>query len=157
MVRIIEDLAGDWRRLDERVEGLSKEIEAIARRDAGCERLISVPGIVLPKGRDFAAWLGLVPRQISTGDRTILGKISKRGNRYLRVLFVQAAWVVLIKPKSWERHGLKSWIEAAKKRLHRNVLAIALANKLARIAWSVLAHGRSFEASKLAAAVTQPA
>src|SRR5271169_4189435 len=79
----------------------------------------------------LAAWLGLVPKQISTGDRTILGKISKRGNRYLRVLFVQAAWVVLIKPKSWERHGLKPWIEAAKKRLHRNVLAIALANKLA--------------------------
>jgi transposase len=173
MVRILEDLAGDWRRLDERVEGLSKEIEAIARRDAGCDRLISVPGIgpiissaivaaigagdVFSKGRDFAAWLGLVPRQISTGDRTILGKISKRGNRYLRVLFVQAAWVVLIKPKSWERHGLKSWIEAARKRLHHNVLAIALANKLARIAWSVLAHGRSFEASKLAAAVTQPA
>jgi transposase len=47
------------------------------------------------QGRDFAARLGLVPKQISTGDRTILGKISKRGNRYLRVLFVQAAWVVL--------------------------------------------------------------
>jgi transposase len=168
MVRIIEDLAGDWRRLDERIEGLSNEIEAIARRDGGCERLISVPGIgpiissamvaaigagdVFSKGRDFAAWLGLVPKQISTGDRTILGKISKRGNRYLRVLFVQAAWVVLIKPKSWERHGLKSWIEVARKRLHRNVLAIALANKLARIAWSVLAHGRSFEARKLAEA-----
>jgi transposase len=59
-------------------------------------------GDVFSKGRDFAAWLGLVPKQISTGDRTILGKISKRGNRYLRVLFVQAAWVVLIKPKSWE-------------------------------------------------------
>jgi len=57
-----------------------------------------------------------------------------------------------IKPQSWERHGLKSWIEAAKKRLHRNVLAIALANKLARIAWSVLARGRVFEASKLHAA-----
>ena len=55
---------------------------------------------------------------------------------YLRVLFVQAAWVVLIKPKIWERHGLKPWIEAARKRLHYNVLAIALANKLARIAWS---------------------
>ena len=65
---------------------------------------------------------------------------------HLRVLFVQAAWVVLIKPQSWERHGLKPWIEAAKKRLHRNVLAVALANKLARIAWSVLARGRSFEA-----------
>ena len=73
-----------------------------------------------------------MPKQISTGDRTILGKISRRGNRYLRVLFVQAAWVVLIRPKTWERHGLKPWIEAAKKRLHHNVLAIALANKLAR-------------------------
>ena len=109
------------------------------------------------KGRDFAAWLGLVPKQISTGDRTILGKISKRGNRYLRVLFVQAAWVVLIKPKSWERHGLKAWIEAAKRRLHYNVLAIALANKLARIAWSVLAHGRNFEARKANEAAAQSA
>jgi len=162
MVRVIEDLAGDWRRLDERVQNLSDEIEAVARQDGGCERLMSVPGIGpiissamvaaigtgdgFSKGRDFAAWLGLVPKQISTGDRTILGKISRRGNRYLRVLFVQAAWVVLIKPNSWERHGLKPWLEAAKKRLHRNVLAIALANKLARIAWSVLARGRSFEA-----------
>jgi transposase len=106
-------------------------------------------GDAFTKGRDFAAWLGLVPRQISAGDRTILGKISKRGNRYLRVLFVQAAWVVLVKPKSWHRHGLKPWLEAAKKRLHHNVLAIALANKLARIAWSVLAHGRTFEASRI--------
>jgi transposase len=172
MVRIIEDLASDWRRLDERVEGLSNEIEAIARQDASCERLMSVPGIgpiissamvaaigagdVFTKGRDFAACLGLVPKQISTGDRTILGKISRRGNRYLRVLFVQAAWVVLIKPKAWERHGLKPWIEAARKRLHRNVLAIALANKLARIAWSVLARSRTFEAWKIDQAVPQP-
>jgi len=170
MVRVIECLAGDWRRLDERVESLSYEIEAIARQDTGCERLMSVPGIGpiissamvaamgtgdgFSKGRDFGAWLGLVPKQMSTGDRTILGKISKRGNRYLRV---QAAWVVLIKPKSWERYGLKPWIEAAKKRLHRNVLAIALANKLARIAWSVLAHGRNFEARKIDEAPAQPA
>src|SRR5881392_1987843 len=106
MVRVIEDLAGDWRRLDERIEGLSDEIKAIAHQESGCERLMSVPGIgpiissamvaaigagdAFSKGRDFAAWLGLVPRQMSTGDRTILGKISKRGNRYLRVLFVQA-------------------------------------------------------------------
>ena len=168
IMRIVEDLAGEWRRLDERIEGLSGEIEALAYNDSGCERLMSVPGIgpiissamvaaigagdVFSKGRDFAAWLGLVPRQISTGDRTILGKISKRGNRYLRVLFVQAAWVVLIRPKSWERHGLKAWIEAARKRLHRNVLAIALANKLARIAWSVLARGRSFEVRSAATA-----
>jgi hypothetical protein len=57
---------------------------------------------------------------------------------------------VLIRPGSWERYGLKSWIESARKRLHRNVLAIALANKLARIAWSVLAHGRDFEVSAMA-------
>jgi transposase len=167
MVCIIGGLAEDWRRLDERIDCLSGEITALARQDAGCERLVSVPGVgpiissamvaaigtgeAFSKGRDFAAWLGLVPKQLSTGDRTILGKISKRGNRYLRVLFVQAAWVVLIKPQSWERHGLKRWIEAAKKRLHRNVLAIALANKLARIAWSVLARSRIFEASKLQA------
>ena len=141
MVGVIEGLAEDWRRLDQRIEQLSGEITALAHQDAGCKRLVSVPGIgpiissamvaaigtgdAFSKGRDFAAWLGLVRKQISTGDRTILGKISKRGNRYLRVLFVQAAWVVLIKPQSWERHGLKPWIEAAKKRLHRNVLAIA--------------------------------
>ena len=86
------------------VGGLSNEIETIARQDAGCERLMSVPGIgpivssamvaaigagdVFTKGRDFAAWLGLVPKQISTGDRTILGKISRRS---------------MIKLKIWER------------------------------------------------------
>ena len=128
MMHVIEELSGDWRRLDERIKGLSSEIETLAQQDTACERLITVPGIgpiissamvaaigtgdVFSKGRDFAAWLGLVPKQISTGDRTILGKISKRGNRYLRVLFVQAAWVVLIRPKSWERYGLKPWIEA---------------------------------------------
>ena len=168
IVRVISDLAEDSRRLDDRIDRLSNEIAAVAQQDAGCERLMSVPGIgpiissamvaaigtgdAFSKGRDFAAWLGPVPKQMSTGDRTILGKISKRGNRYLRVLFVQAAWVVLIKPMSWDRHGLKRWIEAAKKRLHRNVLAIALANKLARIAWGVLAGGRTFEANKLQAA-----
>ena len=64
---------------------------------------------------------------------------------------------MLIRPKSWERHGLKPWIEAAKKRLHPNVLAIALANKLARIAWSVLARGRNFEASTNTNATAQAA
>jgi transposase len=171
MVHVIEALAGDWRRLDERIEGLSADIETLVQHDPACQRLMTVPGIgpmissamvaaigrgeVFSKGRDFGAWLGLVPKQTSTGDRTILGRISKRGNRYLRVLFVQAAWVVMIRPKSWERYGLKPWIEAAKKRLHRNVLAIALANKLARIAWSVLAHGRNFEVRKIDEAAAQ--
>jgi len=166
MLRIIEDLAGDWRRLDERIESLSAEITRVVEQDPACQRLMTVPGIgpiissamvaaigtgaVFAKGRDFGAWLGLVPKQMSTGDRTILGSISRRGNRYLRKLFVQAAWVVLAKitPEGWERYGLKSWIEAAKQRLHRNVLAIALANKLARIAWAVLHKGRAFECVK---------
>jgi transposase len=93
MLRVIEALAMDWRRLDERIDGLSAEIEAVASADAGCDRLMSIPGLgpiiasatvaaigtgeVFSSGRDFAAWLGLVPRQILTGDRTILGKISK--------------------------------------------------------------------------------
>jgi len=162
MLHLIEDLALDWRRLDERIEILTGEIEDLANQDTACRRLMTVPGIgpiissavvsaigngaVFSKGRDFGAWLGLVPKQMSTGDRTILGKISKRGNRYLRKLFVQAAWVVLIRPENWERYGLKSWIEPARKRLHHNVLAIALANKLARIAWGVLSGERNFEA-----------
>jgi len=175
MLQIIEGLADDWRRLDERIEDLSNEIAALACQDKGCERLMTVPGIgpiissaivaaigtgdAFAKGRDFGAWLGLVPKQISTGDRTILGSISKRGNRYLRTLFVQAAWVVLVKvgPKHWERYGLKSWIEAAKKRLHHNVLAIALANKLARIAWAVLHKGRAFECVKTDATASRAA
>jgi transposase len=173
MMRIIEELAGDWHRLDERIEGLSTDIKTLADQDPACGRLMSVPGIgpiissamvaaigngaAFSKGRDFGAWLGLVPKQMSTGDRTILGKISKQGNRYLRVLFVQAAWVVLVRPKSWERHGLKSWIEAAKKRMHHNVLAIALANKLARIAWAVLNKERNFECTRTNAMEPRPA
>jgi transposase len=173
MLRVIEELAGDWRRLDERIEGLSQEIEALARQDPACERLMTVPGIgpiissamvaaigngaVFTKGRDFGAWLGLVPKQNSTGDRTILGAISRRGNRYLRALFVQAAWVVLVRIKDWDRYGLKAWIDAAKKRLHHNVLAIALANKLARIAWAVLNKERGFEYVKTCATASQPA
>src|SRR6266702_3745171 len=141
MTRVIEDLAGDWRRLDERIESLSTEIAALAHQDAACNRLMTVPGVGPIISSAMVAAIG-------TGDRTILGKISRRGNRYLRVLFVQAAWVVLIRPKSWERYGLKPWIEAAKKRLHHNVLAIALANKLARIAWAVLHKGRAFECVK---------
>jgi hypothetical protein len=73
---------------------------------------------------------------------------SQPRHRCLRVLFVQAAWVVLVKPKSWERYGLKPWIEAARRRLHHNVLAIALANRLARIAWAVLNKEPNFECGK---------
>ena len=162
MLRILEDLSADWRRLNARIEDLSSEIEALARQDKGCERLMSVPGIgpliasamvaaigngtAFAKGRDFAAWLGLVPKQMSAGDRTILGRISKRGNRYLRTLFMQGARVILLRPANWAKHSFGPWLTAAANRLHHNVLATALANKLARIAWTVLAQARSYEA-----------
>ena len=161
MVGLIADLAQDWRRLDERIAAVSAEIEALARQDHGCQCLMTVPGVGpiissavvaaigngngFKQGRDFGAWLGLVPKQESTGDRTILGKISKRGNKYLRTLFVQAAHVVLARRPGAAMRGLWPWIEQASKRLHRNMLAIALANKLARIAWAVLARGRAYE------------
>ena len=122
----------------------------LSRRGSGGSCLVQTD-----QGRARASDCG--PEQISTGDRTILGKISRRGNRYLRVLFVQAAWVVLVRIKNWERYGLKSWIEAAKRRLHHNVLAIALANKLARIAWAVLAKGRAFELTRTDDAGFRPA
>jgi transposase len=161
MVSLIADLMQDWRRLDERIETVSTEIEALARQDESCQRLMTVPGVGpiissavvaavgngagFKQGRDFGAWLGLVPKQESTGDRTILGKISKRGNKYLRTLFVQAAHVVLARRPGAAKRGLWPWIAQASKRLHRNMLAIALANKLARIAWAVLARGRAYE------------
>jgi transposase len=136
-------------RCDERIEGVTTNIGALATRDPACERLMTVPGIGPFISSAMVAAIGsgdaFLPRQILTGDRTILGKISKQGNRYLRVLFVQAARVVLLLLKSWDRYGLKQWIEPAKKRLHLNVLATALAHKLARIAWAVLNKERHFE------------
>jgi transposase len=162
IVRTVIDLAGDWRQLDERIETVTDEIEALAKSDDSCRRVMTVPGIgpiissamvaaigngvAFAKGRDYAAWLGLVPKQMSTGDRTILGHISKRGNRYLRMLFIQAARVILVRPANWPKHGFGAWLGRAAQRLHPNVLAVALANKLARIAWTVLAQERSYEA-----------
>ena len=161
MVRIVADLASDWRQLDERIEVVTDEIETLAKSDSSCRRVMTVPGIgpiissamiaaigsgaAFARGRDFSAWIGLVPKQMSTGDRTILGRISKRGNGYLRMLFMQAARVILLRPASWPKHGFGVWLARAAQRLHPNVLASALANKLARIAWTVLAQERSYE------------
>ena len=111
MVRIVADLASDWRQLDERIEPVTDEIETLAKSDDGCRRVMTVPcigpiissaivaaignGAAFARGRDFSAWIGLVPKQMSTGDRTILGRITKRGNGYSTMLFVQAARVIL--------------------------------------------------------------
>ncbi len=167
MCDLIIGLYEDWLWLDERIETVSAEIEDISRREANCERLMSVPGIgpmistamvaaigtgeAFERGRDFAAWLGLVPRQYSTGGKPILGRISKRGSRYLRTLFIQAANVILMRPHNWKKFSFGPWLEAASMRLHRNKLAVALANKLARIAWSVLRHGNKFDTHRIEA------
>jgi transposase len=104
MSDLIVGLYEDWLWLDERIETITAAIEKIAAEQAACTRLMSVPGVgpiistalvaavgdgeAFERGRDFGAWLGLVPRQYSTGGRTVLGRISKQGNSYLRMLFI---------------------------------------------------------------------
>ncbi|MFG6508138.1 IS110 family transposase [Sulfitobacter sp. S45] len=165
MQDILIGLYEDWLWLDERVAATSNEIEEISAYDVGCQLLMSVPGVgpiistalvaaigngsAFERGRDLGAWLGLVPRQYSTGDKPVLGKISKAGNRYLRMLLVQAAQVLLMRPKNWQKFSFGGWLEQASKRLHKNKLAIALANKLARIAWSVLYNCREFDTHQI--------
>jgi hypothetical protein len=93
------------------------------------------------RGRDFAAWLGLVPRQYSTGGKSILGR-SQNGAAPISGRFLS---VILMRPKNWDRFSFGSWLKAGAIRLHKNKLAITLAIKLARIAWSVLRHCTQFD------------
>jgi len=167
MNHIIVGLYEDWLWLDERIEATTGEIELISKREAHCQRLMTVPGIgpiistamvaaigtgeAFDQGRDFGAWLGLVPRQYSTGGKPILGRISKRGSKYLRTLFIQAAHVILMRPNNWQKFSFGAWLEQASQRMHKNKLAAALANKLARIAWSVLRHDTDFDAHHIEA------
>lgn len=169
MRQLILGLYEDWLWLDKRIETITREIEEISRTEANCRRLMTVPGIgplistamvaaigtgeAFARGRDFGAWLGLIPRQYSTGGKTILGRISKRGSRYLRTLFIQAANVILMRPHNWQRFSFGAWLKQAAVRLHRNKLATALANKLARIAWSVLRNGKAFSLNPEVAAI----
>ena len=158
---LILGLYEDWCGLDKRIETVTGAIEELSQVEPKCRRLMSVPGIgpiiatgivaaigrgeAFERGRDFAAWLGLVPRQHSTGGRTILGRISKRGSKYLRTLLIQAARVLLMRPHNWSRYSFGAWLKTASQRLHKNKLAVALANKLARIAWSVLHNEKAFD------------
>jgi transposase len=167
--KLILGLYGDWCGLDQRIEAVTSEIEELSRVEATCQRLMSVPGIgplistglvaaigtgeAFDRGRDFGAWLGLVPRQYSTGGRSVLGRISKRGSKYLRTLLIQAAKVLLMRPHNWPRYSFGAWLKTASERLHRNKLAVALANKLARIAWSVLRNDKAFDTHLETAAI----
>lgn len=163
MADIITGLYEDWLWLDKRIESLTVEIEKISKVERNCRRLMTVPGVgpmistamvaaigtgeAFDRGRDFGAWLGLVPRQYSTGGKPILGRISKRGNRYLRTLFIQAAHVILMRPHNWHKFSFGTWLKQASERLHKNKLAAALANRLARIAWSILYNGGRYKST----------
>ena len=153
-----------WLWLDRRIEDVLTEIEEISRTEENCANIMSIPGIgpmistamvaaigkgeAFDRGRDFAAWVGLVPTQYSTGGRTILGRITKRGSRYLRMLFVQAAKVIMMRQHRWADFSFGPWLTGAVARTPRNKAAIAFANKIARTAWSVLHHGTRFDAKQ---------
>ena len=95
------------------------------------------------RGRDLAAWLGLVPRQVTTGGRPRLVGISKRGNKYLRKLLIhgaRAASRTLLK----SRTSLGAWLRGLMARMHKNAAVVALANKLARMAWAVIRQCKTF-------------
>jgi transposase len=158
---LIEDLRAEWRTLDERIAAFDAEFVRMTRNDEVVRRLTTIPGIgtinatalaaavgdarAFERGRDMAAWLGLTPRQMTTGGKPRLLGISKRGNRYLRKNLIHGARAAL--PSLVERDTpLGRWASGLLTRAHKNVVVVALANKLARIAWAVLAHGRVFDA-----------
>jgi transposase len=160
--QLISDLREGWRTLDNRISSFDAELVSLARTDEAARRLASVPGIgsinatalvaavgdgsAFARGRDMAAWLGLVPRQATTGGKARLLGISKRGNRYLRKNLIHGARSVL--PHLVLRDTpLGRWLAGLMTRAHKNTVVVALANKLARIAWAVLVHGRRFDAA----------
>ena len=137
-----------------RIDEADAVLNKTAHENAACQRLVAIPGIgpvtataliaaigngaAFRKGREFAAWMGVVPREHSTGGKQKLLGISKRGNSYLRTLFIQGARAVL-QQRTKQASGLSAWLAQLTGRTHCNVAAVALANKLARIAWAVLA------------------
>src|SRR5678815_3324478 len=165
--RLIEDLRSEWRTLDERIAAFDAEFVRMAREDEAVRRLITIPGIgtinatalaaavgdarTFARGRDMAAWLGLTPRQMTTGGKPRLLGITKRGNRYLRKNLIHGARAVL--PYLIERETpLGRWARGLLARAHKNIVVVALANKLARIAWAVLARSCTYEPGGAAAA-----
>ena len=158
-------MAAQLRALQTLIGPIEKRIVAQDRANEASKRLRTIPGIGIigataitavvtdPKafrsGRDFAAWIGLVPREDSTGGKQKLGPISKQGDRYLRRILVVGAHSVLRRAKqSPERYP---WLTRLLARRPFKVVAIALANKMARVAWALLAKGGSYR-PRLAAA-----
>lgn len=166
MRTLVADMRTQWRELDRRIAAFDAEFVSWARENADARQLASIPGVGVmiataliaaigrtesfARGRDLAAWLGLVPRQSTTGGKPRLLGISKRGNKYLRKLLIHGARAAL--PHLAERDTpLGRWAKGLLGRAHQNVVVVALANKLARIAWAVLRRGEQFAAKRMLA------
>jgi len=157
---LVKDLLAECADLDRRIKAYDEEFAAVARDDAQARRLAGIPGVgvinatallaavgdasAFARGRDLASWLGLTPRQHSTGGKTKMLGISKRGNRYLRKQLIHGARAAMphiaAKPT---RMG--AWLRDMLTRSHPNVVVVALAAKLARIVWAVLRHESNFD------------
>jgi transposase len=150
--------------LTSRIDELERKLDVYRRMDERCERLLRVPGVGLltstaivasvgdakefRSGREFAAWLGLVPRQTGTGGKIRLLGISKRGSSYLRALVIHCARAIVARQKV-----RTAWLDRLLRERPWNVAVVAQANKIARTIWAMLAHGRTYEPNHGAAAV----
>ena len=147
--------------LSDNIEMTERQLEALAEQTPVVQRLRSIPGIGLmiatalvaflgdvqrfPSGRHFASYLGRTPREFSTGTKRRLGRISKRGDAYIRMLLIHGARSVLCHAKKAKQHDrLRTWALALEKRTRHSIAAVALANKLARIAWAVWKYDRDY-------------
>jgi transposase len=166
MRNLIAILWSEWKDLELQIAEMNDEVERIASSDAACQRLRQIPGIgplvataivasigngaAFSKGREFAAWLGLLPNQHSTGGKAKLGAISRRGNCYLRKILIHGARAVVLRSKR-DRIAMGAWMTSLETRAPRNILIVATAHKLARIAWAVLSTGQDYRADVPAA------
>lgn len=156
-------IAGQLDELQLRIAAINAQVLAWHKSNPTSQRLASVPGIgpiiataiaatvpdasVFRSGREFSAWLGLVPRQNSTGGKARLGGISKRGDSYLRRLLIGGALAVLLRSKTAKTDPWLTSLLGGKPRL---VVAVALANKTARIAWAIMSQGTTYQSAAAA-------
>ena len=166
MAFLLRDLRDRWGELDRRIAAFDAEFAAMAAKDDRARRLISIPGIgtlnatalvaavgdarSFGRGRDLAAWLGLVPRQATTGGRPKLLGITKRGSKYLRKMLIQGARSALASLCSSDT-AVGKWLRGLLARSHPNVAVIALAAKMARTVWALLRHEQVYRAEPLPA------
>jgi transposase len=156
---LLQDLQLDLINLDGRVNEMDKKIQILASNNSAAKRLQQIPGIgpitatallcaigdgkQFKRGRDLAAWLGLTPRQHSSGGKECLLGISKRGDAYLRTLLIHGARAVL-RFASKKDDPRSRWIQNLCSRRNKNIAAVALANKNARIVWALLTKETDF-------------